>query len=216
VQQPSEYAGSSILNVACTQTGLSRARQERLIDEWCNLLPELPVRTLVLSSKVPQRLFDAACGMPRLQALNLKWSSVSSLAPISQAKSLRALFIGSSPSIECLAALSDLAEIEHLFIENVQQPVDLSFVSALTKLREFGLSSSRGSKLQVQTLEPLATLEQLEMLWLVGLQVLHGGLYPLHRLRHLASLRTTVRKTSKEYLELCSAVPTLQHFQPVG
>jgi len=106
--------------------------------------------------------------------------------------------------------------MEHLFIENVQEPVDLSFVETLTELREFGLSATRGHKMQVRTLEPLASLAWLEMLWLVSIQVLHDGLNPLYSLNNLASLRTAIKPTSKEFQELCSAVPTLKYFQPVG
>ena len=216
VREPDQYRGASILNIACTQTELPRSRQEKLVDEWCARLPTLKVRTLVFSSKVPQRLFEAACAVPRLEALSIKWSSIASLAAISNARSLRAFFLGSSPGVASLAPLSALTALEQLFIENVQGPVDLSCIEALCELREFGLSAARGRKLQVQTLEPLRSLGRLEMLWLVSLQVLHGGLAPLHSLRKLASLRTTINASSKEFKELCAAVPTLKHFQPVG
>lgn len=216
VREPGQYPGSSVLNVACTQTGLPKSRQEELVDEWCSQLPKLPIRTLVFSSKVPQRLFDAACSVPQLEALSVKWSAITSLVALSQATSLRALFLGSSPGVTSLDPLSSLAGLEHLFIENVQDPVDLSFVKGLANLREFGLSASRGRKLQVRTLEPLGSLTQLEILWLVSLQVQQGGLNPLHSLRNLASLRTTIRASSTELRELCAAVPTLKHFQPVG
>lgn len=216
IRDPSQYLGSNVLNVACTQTDLPKHRQEKLVDEWCNLLPVLPIKTLVFSSKVPQRLFEAACAVPQLEAMSIKWSSIVSLDAISNATSLRALFLGSSPSVICLRPLSSLVGLEHLFIENVQEPVDLSFIKKLESLRKFGLSASRGRKLQVFTLEPLGSLTQLELLWLVSLQVQQGGLTPLHSLRNLASLRTTIKSSSTEHRELCAAVPVLKHFQAVG
>lgn len=216
VREPSQYSGSCTLNVACTQTGLPKSRQDRLIDEWCNLLPKLPIRTLVFSSKVPQRLFEAACAVPRLESLSVKWSAIASLDAISSATSLRSLFLGSSPGVACLDPLSSLAGLEHLFIENVADPVDLSFVKELGRLREFGLSASRGRKLKVRTLDPLGSLTQLELLWLVSLQVQQGGLTPLYALRNLASLRSTIKASSTELRQLCAAVPTLKYFQPVG
>ena len=216
VRHPDQHDGSATLNVACTQTGLPRAQQERLVDDWCALLPTLAVKTLVFSSKVPQRLFDAACTMPRLEALSVKWSSIESLEAISRAASLRAFFLGSSPGVARLDPLSSLPALEHLFIENVQDPVDLSFVATLEGLREFGLCAARGRKLRVRTLAPLPPLARIELLWLVGLQVEHGGLAPLHSLRHLASLRTSMKASSLELRELCAAVPTIKYFQPVG
>lgn len=216
VRDPGDYSGAGTLNVACTQTGSPKSRQEKLVDAWCARLPELPVRTLAFSSKVPQRLFDAACAVPGLEALSVKWSGITSLDAIAQARSLRALYLGSSPGVASLEPLRALAGLEHLFIENVQDPVDLSFTKALGQLREFGLSAARGRRLRVRTLEPLASLGQLEMLWLVSLQVLQGGLAPLHMLQNLASLRTTFKASSPEMRELCAAVPTLTHFQPVG
>ncbi|MBC5781638.1 hypothetical protein H8N03_01700 [Ramlibacter sp. USB13] len=180
------------------------------------MLPSLAVKTLVLSSKVPQRLFDAACSVPGLEALHVKWSAIESLEAVRKLRSLRALFLGSSPGIACLAPISSLCGLEHLFIENVQDPVDLSFLEELRELREFGLAAPRGRQLRVRTLEPLGSLPHVQLLWLVGLQVQEGGLAPLHSLRQLASLRTTMKASSTELRALRAAVPTLRHFQPVG
>jgi len=216
VRFPADYASGSALNVACTQTALSKAKQDQLVDAWCELLPRLAVKTLAFSSKVPQRLFDAACAVPGLQALSVKWSGITALDAIARATSLRALFLGSSPGVGSVAPLSSLSCMEHLFIENVQEPVDLSFVTALPQLREFGLSAPRGRKLRVRNLEPLRDLAHLEVLWLVSLQVEQGGLAPLHGLHRLASLRTNLRASSPELQALRAALPGLRHLQAVG
>lgn len=216
IRHPSEYLGSSVLNIACTQTELSKSQQDKLVDEWCHLLPKLPIKTLAFSSKVPQRLFEAACAVPQLEALSIKWSSIDSFESISKGTSLKSLFLGSSPKITSLTPITECVNLEHLFIENIQEPVDLLFAKKLQRLREFGLSAARGRKLQVRTLEPLSSLKLLEVLWLVDLQVLEGSLKPLHSLSSLASLRTTIKKSSIEFKELCAAVPTLKYFQPVG
>jgi hypothetical protein len=216
VRRPDQYAGSDTLNIACTQTGLPGVQQARLIEEWCAVLPTLPVKTLVFSSKVPQRLFDAACRVSQLEALHVKWSSIESLDAICSLASLRSLFLGSSPGIACLAPISALSGLAHLFVENVQDPVDLSFVEQLRELLEFGLAAPRGRKLRVRTLEPLGSLTQVQLLWLVSLQVQQGDLKPLYGLQHLASLRTTMKASSTELRELCAAVPTLKYLQSVG
>ncbi len=164
IQSPNEYYGMSVLNIACTQTNLTRTKQDKLVDDWCGLLPSLPIKTLMLSSKVPQRLFDAACHIPTIKALSIKWSSITNIEALSDATSLSALYLGSAPSLECLEPLEKLSGMEHLFIENVSEPVDLSFIKPMWTLKEFGLSAARGKHIHVNTLEPLSTLNNLEML----------------------------------------------------
>ncbi len=115
-----------------------------------------------------------------------------------------------------LVPLSQLSELRWLFVENVAAPVDLSFVDGLGELREFGISASRGKKLSVKSLVPLASLKRLEMLWLVSIRMEEGGLKPLERLDRLESFRSTVRKNSREFKDLCAALPSLKYFQPVG
>jgi hypothetical protein len=216
IRSPDEFQGGDCLNIACTQTALSPARQRALVREWCSQLPRFKVKTLVFSSKVSQELFDAACAISGLDALSVKWSSIGSLEALSGAGALRALRLGSSPAVESLAPLARLGALEHLFIEGVPGPVDLSSIGSLTTLREFGLSAVRGRKISVQTLAPLGRLRRLEMLWLISVRVLEGGLEPLYALRKLASLRTTMNEQSKEFQALCAAVPSLRHFRRVG
>lgn len=216
IRSPDEYSGADVLNIACTQTGLPTSQQRRIVDEWTRLLPTVPATTVIFSSKVSQVLFDAACAVPHLRALSIAWSSCQSVDQLKRARTLEALFIGNSPWIADLRPISDLPKLEYLFLENVAAPVDLSFARTLVNLREFGLSASRGHRLQVLTLEPLASLQNLEMLWLISLKTMHGGLRPLHTLQRLKSLRTTIKSTSAEFKELCAAVPSLEYFQPVG
>ena len=216
VLDPDEYRDLDVLNISCTQTGLPASRQRRIVQAWVNALPTVRASTVVFSCKVTQDLLDAACRAPDLRALFVKWSSCTSLDALSQAPALEALFIGSSPQVSDLSPLSGLSHLEHLFLANVTAPVDLSFAAGLRQLKEFGLSAARGRRMKVRSLEPLAQLQRLEMLWLVSLQVMHGGLRPLHSLQGLRSLRTTVSPRSAEYRDLCAAVPSLTYFHPVG
>lgn len=216
IKSPDEFAGGDSLNIACTQSGLTPTRQRALVREWCKLLPELRVRTLVFSSKVSQDLFESACAVPDLEHLSVKWSSIRSMEAVSGATTLSALFLGSSPSTESLTPLSRVTTLKHLFVQGVPDPVDLSMVESLGSLREFGLSAGRGRRIKVQTLAPVGSLQHLRMLWLVSVQLLNDGLLPLHSLQNLTSLRTTISEKSKDFQALCAAVPTLKHFRRVG
>jgi hypothetical protein len=204
------------VNIACTQTGLSRRDQRRLVEEWVRRLPGVPATTIVFSSKVADPLFASACKAQRLEALSVEWSSITSLEPVRQARSLQALFLGSSPGVADLTPLGDLPRLRWLFLENVKAPVNLSFLGGLSELREFGISASRGKRLVVESLLPVAQLSRLEMLWLVSIGIEDGGLKPLHSLEQLVSLRSTIRKDSREFRDLCAALPSLKYFQPVG
>ena len=216
VRNADDYDGSRLLNIACTQTGLSSSKQRRLVENWVSVLPSVPATTIMFSSKASQELFDAACRAPKLEALSIKWSSATSLQGILAAEKLRAFFLGSSPGVSDLQPLASLSDLTYLFIENVAAPVDLEFLRDLDGLKELGLSAARGRRMEVVSLEPVASATQLEMLWLVSLKIINGGLRPLHSLHSLKSLRSTLRRGSQEFKDLCLAVPTLQYFQPVG
>jgi len=170
----------------------------------------------MFSSKVSQELFEAACQAPNLEALSIKWSSITQLNEVRRANKLHAFFLGSSPAISDLQPLSSLKNMRHLFIQNVSGPVDLEFLKKLTTMVEFGLSAGRGRRIEVTTLEPIASLTQIEMLWLVRVKIAHGGLGPLYSLPKLKSLRSTFRRNSKAFRELCVEVPTLRYFESVG
>jgi len=216
VRNVDDYDGSRVLNIACTQTGLSASRQRRLVEHWVSVLPSVPATTIMFSSKVSQKLFDSACQAPKLEALSVKWSSVESLAGIRDATKLKSLFLGSSPAITDLSPLVSLNDLAYLFIENVAAPVNLEFLRNINGLKEFGLSAARGRKIKVVSLDPIASASQLEMLWLVSLKIRDSELRVLHSLHNLKSLRSTLRQDSKEFKDLCEAIPTLQYFQPVG
>lgn len=216
IRHPGEYSGSDVLNISCTQTGLPSSQQRRLVNAWIEFLPTVPAKTIVFSSKVSKELFDAVCLAPNVKALSLKWSSVESLNSISNVSQLEALYLGSSPKIETLAPLGYLQNLRWIFIENPMDVVDISFLRNLKGLIEFGISASRGKKLTVKNLEPIAGLAHLKMLWLISIKVEEGGLSPLKYLQNLESFRSTIRKSSKEFSELCEALPNLKYFQSVG
>ena len=80
VQEPGEIRTDGRLSVSCTQTSRSANDQRKLVARWCDTLPNLRgVRHLWLCSRVPQRLFDAACQVPGLESLYIKWGGIKKL-----------------------------------------------------------------------------------------------------------------------------------------
>ncbi len=154
VRHPREYDTSGVLYLECTQTELTTAQQRQLVDEWCALLPNLHLRTLVFRSKVSQRMFDSAVQIGGLEGLFVKWSAVRSIEQIAGHPSLAALYLGNSPSLVGLRHLSSLPQLRHLFVKGVRESADLSFVDDLHALSEFGLSAGT-APLAVDSLRPL-------------------------------------------------------------
>lgn len=198
VSSPDGYDGGERLSLGITQTSLTAARQKALVREWCALLPTLSnVRTLWFHSRVTQEMLEAACAMPSLEGLYIKWSGITSLAPLAGLRTLTHLHLGGAPSatgLETLAALPGLVDLE---IHNVRAAADLRFVRGLSGLRSLRLAGDSNSlkPLVLPTLAPLADLQALERLTLATIRVEDGSLAPLAALPRL------------RWLGLCNAFP---------
>ena len=143
VVDPRDLRPSDRLCVAATQTGLSSAQQKVLVKQWCDLLPTLgDVRRLWLSSKVPQALFEAACRMPALEGLWIKWSAIDSIASIANLPHLRYFHLGSSTRLTSLDPLAGQTGLKWLGLENLRKIRDLDPLAALADLEGLTLCGS--------------------------------------------------------------------------
>ena len=157
VRHPEEYAGGENLAIACTQTDLPAKAQKALVQSWCELLPTLNgVRYLWFNSRTPQELFDAACRMPSLEGLYVKWSGISSLAALPKLGRLQALHLGSSPGVTNIDVLGDMSSLRWLELDNLKTITDLSPLAKLTDLE--GLGFTGAGWILPLTLPPLAAL----------------------------------------------------------
>ncbi|WP_342316688.1 hypothetical protein [Lysobacter sp. FW306-1B-D06B] len=214
ITHPDQFTGGDALILACTQTHLPASEQRKLVKAWCALLPQLQLKTLIFSTKVNQELFDAATQIKGLHALSIKWSSIKSIASITDTDSLAALDIGSSPSMTGLGHLAKLPRLRSLRVENVKEAHDLAFVESLTDLEEFGASGSMWTDLKIDSLWPLKDMHNLELLWLVGAKVLKDGLLPLHGLPRLTTLHCAYNFRASEFAALRAATPSLRFGSP--
>jgi hypothetical protein len=214
IQNPDEYDGAEIVNLCCTQTGLSPSKQRALVRSWCQLLPETSITTLVFRSRVSQPLFEAALRIRSLSALFVKWGGLTDLEPCLGHPGLTSLYIGSSPSLTGLGHLTSVTQLTHLFLNDVRQASQLEYVYGLNKLLEFGLGG-RSLRVRVASLEPIAALQNLATLWLVNVSAADKSLEHLYALRSLRSFRTDRDPDSREIVSMCEAIPTLQYLRPV-
>lgn len=212
IMRPDEYPGGASLAVFCTQTALSATEQRRLVDDWCTVLPTLDAVTHVwFHSKVPQRLFDAACRMPKLSGLWIKWSAIEDLEALAGTKHLRAMHLGSSTRIRSIAPLASVAKLECLTLENLKLICDLSPLALLPRLRELGAQGAfPDTAWEVESIAPIGELTSLQSLTMGMLRPKNASLRPLAGLKNLRFLGLDNRLPMPEYAWLSRRLPHTQ------
>ena len=192
VRLPAEYDGGERLSLSITQLDLSAAKQKALVREWCELLPTLVgVRTLWFHSRVSQPMFEAACAVPGLEGLYVKWSGITSLRPLAGHPTLTHFHLGGAPSATGLDALASVPGLVDLELCNVAAAGDLDFVRGMARLRALQLTGDSNSikALKIRSLAPLRALRSVERLTVTCARVEDASLAPLAdlpALRHLA------------------------------
>lgn len=212
VRHTDQYDGSDRIAVVCTQTDLSHSAQKKLVAEWCEFLPTLDnVEYLWFLSRTTQEMFDAACEMPRLEGLFIKWSGIQSIRKITALSGLKHLHIGSSPSLTGLCHLKKLPELESLELANIREMVSLEFAIGMKKLRDLSLEGDSNSlkSITCDDLSPLSGLESLERLCLRTLRVKNESLRPLASLRNLKWLLLANKFRMEEFAALAGLLPNV-------
>lgn len=133
--------------------------------------------------------------MPKLRTLRL--SSVTrvplmSLEPLSRFPSLERLILHHVPMVHSLDALTVLARLKDLLIENSP--------GSITKLHE------------LDSLQPLVLLRSLECLALRGIRVRRQGLSPLEYMTWLKTLVVNNSFEIEEFARLAAALPNTEGF----
>ncbi len=210
IRTPEQFTGGERLCVACTQTDLSSSAQNRLVKQWCGVLPTLKgVKHLWLNSRAPQRLFDAACQVPELEGLWLKWSGVKSLEALTLSRSLRALHMGSSTGVRSIDVLSQMSGLRWLGLENLKLITSLDPLRNLKELVGLAVEGSMWSTQHVDSLRPIGDLVELRFLSLVNLRSRDKTLEPLFRLNKLEALQAATWWNEAELEELRRRNPGL-------
>lgn len=186
VEEPCNIRSDGRLSVICTQTGRNAYDQRKLIKAWCDALPKLNgVRHLWFHSRVPQKLFDAACRVPGLESLYIKWSGIKKLNALQDSHSLRCLHIGSSTGIESIEPLRSLRSLVWLGLESVTRIKTLDPIAELSDLIGLTVEGSMWTTQIVETLAPIGRLPNLRYISLINLRSLDRTLAPLFTLRNL-------------------------------
>jgi hypothetical protein len=211
-----EYRGGAKLSIACTQLNVSSNDQKNIVRQWCVRLPELSkVKYLWFNSRVNQELFDAACEMPGLEGLYIKWSGIKSIDSLRLCSSLKYLHIGSSAQVENADILSEMTKLIVLELEDIKKMQDLSPIRQLNRLEGLAVEGSMQATHVVDSLEPIAELTGLKYLFLTNLKTKDDTLLPLQSLNTLVNLQTAWWWADEEFKILKDSLPNLKYGNPL-
>lgn len=200
IRSPDQWAGGETLSVACTQTELPAREQRALVQAWCEVLPTLTgLKTLWFTSRVPQDLFDAACRIPGLEGLWLKWNGLRSIAAAEGHATLKQLHLGESASLESLDAPHRMPALRWFQVDGVRKLATLEPLRGLEGLEGLGFTGGDGKGLEVPSFEPLSALTGLRWLHLGAVRPADGSLRPLGGLTGLRWLGLPNRFETVEY-----------------
>jgi hypothetical protein len=181
---PGEYEGQERVRLVT-----SDATKPQILDCWCAQLPALSgIRWLELTSRAPQRLLEAACMLPCLEALRIPANKITDLSPLGNCRSLRYLQIGTSSSITSIEPLGKLTWLRWLQLDNIKCANSLDPLSSLVGLGGLGFTGAEFKGFTVDSFQPLRRLEQLEWLHLGAVHAVDTSLQPLARLKKLTFL----------------------------
>jgi hypothetical protein len=210
VARPEDVTTMDRLAVFCTQTRLRPADQRKLVLQWCQMLPTLAeVRFLWLLSKVPQSLFDAACRMPSLKGLYIKWSGLETIDALDGAAALRYFHLGSSSRLRSIDSLARQCQLKWLGLENLKLIRDFEAVGRLVELEGLTIEGSMSTTQRVSTLTPIGKLRNLRYLSLDNVRSDDATLTPLFSLHALETFIFSPWWDEKELAELRRRNPKL-------
>lgn len=199
VVSPEDYGGQKRLNLVCTQTGLPSTAQRKLVREWCRVLPALQgLEFLWLCSRVPQDVFEAACQVPGLRGLYVKWSGIRSLEPLRHAGALESLHLGDSAGIDALDPIAGLPQLKWLGIGFLPRVSRLDPLAGLQQLTGLALSGGIDRPHRVDTLDPIGRIASLRWMRFGNVRPRDKSIAALSRLRRLEFLDAPGWASSEE------------------
>ena len=206
-----DYNLVETLVLEITQLDVGSYRQGKIVDEWCAQLPYLDeVKCIWFVSRVNQKMFDAACRVPNLEELFVKWSGIKNIEALRIPKKLRHLHLGSSSQVESIEVLGELNSLITLELEQLNRITDFSILSKLTGLEGLGMDGSIWTAQKIDTLKPLANLNNLKYLTLTHTRIQDKSFDPILNLTELVRFESSWNYSEVEFEKLKS-LPKLKH-----
>lgn len=209
ITRPDEFNGADRLTVVCTQTHLPAREQRALVRSWCDFLPTVKgLKLLWLSSRVNQDLFDAACRIPDLEGLYIKWSGIADLSSIERLGALKYFHLGQSGQVKSIVPLATL-NLRWLDLELLSHIRNLEPLAPLIGLEGLSLEGSMSTAWRVESLAPVGLLTNLRYLSIANLRSDDKSLAGIFGLGHLETFRHATWWNSGELKEIRRRNPKL-------
>ena len=175
MKEVKDYKGETHLCVACTQLDYhySESDQKRILSEWIVFLRTntKAFKALHFNSRVPQRLFDAACCQENLEELRFKWGAYTDLTGLESLVKLKYLYIGSGAGVKDITSLGNLKNLIVLYVENFKRIEDYSPLAILEKLEQLVISGPILGITPIKDLEFLRDMQSLLSVWLPNTKI---------------------------------------------
>lgn len=153
---------------------------------WVSRLPELTHLRYLLVNRTNQLLFDSICKLPNLERLRIYDTSISNCANVVKLKKLTHLSLGSSPQLESIKPITELASINSLELGgNFQKITHLDEIETLTRLKALVLIGSDSRYQAYDSLEPLRALINLRYVAIISIKLKNPDLKPLGKIKNL-------------------------------
>lgn len=206
-----DYKPSETLILNITQLGIISYYQNKIVDQWCKELPYLrEVRNLWFVSRVNQKMLDAACRVPKLEGIFIKWSGIKNIDALRIPKKLRHLYLGGSSQGESIDVLGELDSLVTLDLEQLNRISDFRFLSKLTSLEGLGIDGSIWTAQKIDTIKPLANLHNLKYLTLTNTRIQDKSFDPILGLTELVRFNSSWNYPEAEFEKL-KAMPKLKY-----
>ena len=207
-----DYRPSETLSLEITQLDrVSYYRQTKIVEQWCAELPKLEeVKYLWFVSRVNQKMFDAACKMPNLVGMFIKWSGIKNIDGLRNAKKLRHLWLGGSSQVENIDVLGELNHLVTLTLEQLNKINDFSVLSNLTNLEGLSINGGIWTAQKIDLLKSLAKLRNLKYLTLINTRLKDKSFDPILNLTELVRFESSWNYPEEEFEKLKS-LPNLKY-----
>jgi hypothetical protein len=211
VSFPDSYSPSSLLNLNITQLNIPAKDQKKLVNDWCLKLPTLTeVKYLWFCSKVSQQMFDAACAIPNLEGLYIKWSSIKNVDKIKSLTKLKHLRLGASSQLESIEPLTEMKSLITLELEKINKIPDFSPIFNLTQLNGLGLDGGMWTAQKIDSLKSIEKLEGLFYLTLTNTRIIDKSFDPIKLLKNLIRFNSSWNYPKSEFAKL-KTMPNLKY-----
>lgn len=158
-----------------------------------------------------QEFIDEISQLENLEVLYVNGLTATSLAALGRNRKLKRLLLVGGTRIENLEWAASLpATLEVLFLESFYLISDIGPLGALSGLTALGVEGGMDRHVRIDTLEPLARLNNLRSLFLASARVKDKSLSALRGLPRLERLECTIDFPDQEFIALRDSLPHLE------